>query len=396
MQKRIAIIIERADTALGGAERSIFELATALSGTGLEVDIIAAKGRTNTKNIHILCQDLPGKRVSYSVFERAVRKHLSERLYNLIHSVLPFDFADIYQPRGGAYAESVLRNAASYQNKLIESYKKLTAFANFRRSELLRAEGKLCRKPDGPVIAALSQYVAEQFKRHYSVRDDRIVIIPNGVKINRQVDTKEAERFRTRMLSRLGLKEADNAVFFLFAANNFRLKGLSAAIKALMYAKEKYSMGHQACLVVVGSGRAGKYARLAKKLGVDNRIIFLGVVHHLRNVLSVIDVAVLPTFYDPSSRYILEALAAGKPVITTRFNGAVDLFVDGRHGKVIDSPEDTGALAEAISYFTEAGNIQKASEAIIADKLGEEISISRVARQIDGLYESILQKKGRK
>jgi len=83
-------------------------------------------------------------------------------------------------------------------------------------------------------------------------------------------------------------------------------------------------------------------------------------------------------------------------VITTSFNGATDLFVNNRHGKVIDSPEDVPALAEAISYFTNTENIQKASQAIAADNLKEKISISRVAKQLIDVYESILQRKDQK
>ncbi len=155
MHKKVAIIIERANTSLGGAERSVFELTAALSAMGFEAHILAAKGQANAKNIHILCQNIPGKRVSYFTFAKALAKHLSENHYDLIHSVLPFDFADVYQPRGGTYAESILRNIASYQNKPIETYKKLTAFTNFRRTILLQAERKLARQADGPVIAAL-------------------------------------------------------------------------------------------------------------------------------------------------------------------------------------------------------------------------------------------------
>ena len=322
-----------------------------------------------------------------------MKQHLSENRYSLIHSVLPFDFADIYQPRGGTYAESIVRNAASYQNKFLSSYKKLTAFANFRRTRLLQAERQLCKEPDGPIIIALSRYVAEQFRQHYAVSDERVVVIPNGVKINKQIDAKQAERFRTQILTQLGLKEADNPILFLFAAHNFRLKGLSAAIKALKYKIEKYGLTRKSYLIVVGNDRAHKYIRLAKKLGVNKQILFLGAVKHIQNILSIIDVAILPTFYDPCSRFILEALSADKPVITTRFNGAIDLFTNNRHGKVIDEATDTQALAEAIGYFSDTNNIQKASQAIIADNIKENISISRVAKQLESLYESILERK---
>ena len=446
-EMRIAIIIERANIGLGGAERSVFELAKAISKLCPKVDILAATGRANAENTHILCRDISGKRASYSTFERSLKRHLSENHYDIIHSVLPFDFADVYQPRGGTYAESILRNAASYQNKFIESYKKLTAFANFRRTILLRAERKLCQQPNGPKIIAISQYVAEQFKRHYAVSDERIELIPNGIKIHTAIDTEPAvkprlapapvagaasatgaeanaprsfdfaqdrftrgfDRLRSQILAQLGQhtrnegrgtkdetqRSRDEPVLFLFVANNFRLKGLSVLIKAMHLAASQ-GTPRPFFIIVAGNGKMRKYLRLAKKLDpitAERKIYFLGHVMHIQNVLSISDVAVLPTFYDPCSRYILEALAAGVPVITTSFNGATDLFVDNRHGKVIDTPENVPALAEAIRYFTITENIQAASRAIAADNLKEKISISRVAKQLMDVYEKIQKSK---
>ncbi|MHC4195210.1 MAG: glycosyltransferase family 4 protein [Planctomycetota bacterium] len=393
MEKRIAIIIERANIALGGAERSAFELATALSALGHKVDILAAKGQINAKDIHVLCRNTPGKRACYLGFAKALRKHLAENQYDIIHSLLPFDFADIYQPRGGTFAESILRNAAGYQNKFVASYKRITAFANFRRTVLLQAERRLCRNPEGPVIAALSEYVAKQFKEHYGTADERIVIISNGIRVNKPINQNEAEKLRGQILVQLGLKEADKPVFFLFAANNFRLKGLATLIRA-MHTAARQNAGQCGFLIVAGNSRPYKYRTLAGKLGVNNRIIFLGAVRRIQNVLSIADVAVLPTFYDPASRFILEAIGAGRPVITTNFNGATDLFVRDRHGKVIDSPDNISALAEAISYFTNRDNIQKSAEAIIEDNLTARISISRVAGEMDSLYNQIIERRG--
>lgn len=397
MKKKIAIIIERANIALGGAEHSVCELAAALSKLGLHADILAAKGQPNNRNIHVLCRDIAGKRANYSTFAKAIKQYLSENKYDIIHSVLPFGFADVYQPRGGTYAESILRNAASYGNSIFEFYKRLTAFTNFRRTTFLRAERRLARGADGPVIAALSQYVADQFKEHYGTDSGRIIVIPNGVKTDRQINADQANRLRKQILAEVRLKEVDEPVLLLFVANNFRLKGLATLINAISLIANQ-GKERKCCLVVVGNGRAYRYRRLAKKLGLptqDWRTVFLGPVSHIQSVLSIIDVAVLPTFYDPSSRFILEALAAGKPVITTKFNGASDLFVDNRHGKVIDTPEDINALAEAIRYFTDTKNIENASRAIIEDNLKENLSIERAARQLTDVYDSILQRKNR-
>jgi len=392
MGKKIAIITERIDTALGGAERSVLELSAALSALGAEVTLLAAKGQRQTENVHILCGNKSGKRTCHRTFAKVLSKHLSENRYDVIHSVLPFDFADVYQPRGGTYAESILRNAASYQNPLIESYKKLTAFANLRRTALMRAERRLCRQPNGPTIIAISQYVAEQLKQHYAVAQERIVVIPNGIKINAKASATGADRLRRQILTRLGIKETEKSVFFLFVANNFRLKGLSALIRAMPLATRRQT-ANAAFAIVAGSGKTRKYYRLAEKLNVHRKIIFLGPVKQVDELLSISDVGVLPTFYDPCSRFILEALAAGLPVITTRFNGATDLFVNDRHGKVIDSPENISQLAEAVSYFADRNNIQKASDAIVADNLREKISIDRVAKELLSVYDCISRKK---
>ena len=167
----------------------------------------------------------------------------------------------------------------------------------------------------------------------------------------------------------------------------------------LVPAAAQQDAGRKARLIVVGSGGKNRYTQLIEKLhvpGTGKKVLFLGSVSHIQNVLSICDVAVLPTFYDPSSRFILEALAAGKPVITTAFNGATDLFVKDRHGKVIDRPSDVRALSEALCHFTDTANIESASKAIRQDKLEENISISRAAGELTELYETILSDRGKK
>ena len=391
VKTKIAITIERIDIALGGAERSVFELAAALSALNVDVTILAAKGRTEMPNITILCDSLPGKRTLLGRFARALRQHFAEHHYDIIHSVLPFDFAHVYQPRGGSYTETILRNAASYENRIVALCKTATAPLNLHRTALLRAERDLCRNPRGPLVVAISHYVAMQFRRHYNLANDRIVTIPNGVALSSPADSARARKLLTQILSQLPPRHRHSPILFLFVANNFRLKGLAPLIKAFRTASIE-KPNSPACLVVAGHGPSLKYRHLAKKLAVDDRIVFLGSLRSVQDALSITDVAVLPTFYDPASRFILEALTAAKPVITTAFNGAADLFTDNRHGKVIDDPRNTSALARALNHFSDKANITAASDAIIHDDLRQNIGIDRVANQLMSLYESILQK----
>jgi UDP-glucose:(heptosyl)LPS alpha-1,3-glucosyltransferase len=266
-----------------------------------------------------------------------------------------------------------------------------THYANIRRLALFRAEKELCNDCSRTIVAAVSEYVKRQFQEHYGLGDERLVVIPNGIKPARGVNTEKAAELRRQIFVKLGITEAAMPALFLFAANNFRLKGLTNLIKALALTTEGKT-ARPIYLIVAGSGSSRKYRQLAKKLGVSDKIVFLGRLRDIQNALSISDVAVLPSWYDPCSRFILEALAAAKPVITTRYNGAAELFANNRHGSVIDRCDDVEALAGAMSFYADPKNTEKAADAIIQDNLAEKISIARHAKQMVELYERILNK----
>jgi UDP-glucose:(heptosyl)LPS alpha-1,3-glucosyltransferase len=388
---KVAIIIERADIALGGAERSIFELTSTLALFGVDVKILAATGTTHSPKVQVLFPDSQ-KRISFKVFGDALLEHFKENKYDIIHSTLPFAFADIYQPRGGSYTEAAIRNAASYKNNGVRFIKLLTSFMNFKRTTLVRAEKNICKNENGPIVACLSEYVKKQFQKHYNVPDSRIRVIPNGIKLILNLEKERIDNLRAQILSQFIIKEADEPVFFLFAANNFRLKGLLSLIQAMGIVKGKLTK-RPAYLIVAGRGQINKYKRIAANAGLKDRILFMGQTGNVQNLLMLSDVAVLPTYYDPASRFILEALGAGKPVITTKFNGAADLFEADRHGKVFDSPDNIEALAEAVRYFCSKENINAAKKAIADDDIKSKVSIKAHCEKLLKVYEEIIQNR---
>jgi UDP-glucose:(heptosyl)LPS alpha-1,3-glucosyltransferase len=389
---KVAIITERSEVLVGGAERSIFELSAELIAQGVDVRLLAAKGHGQAKHVSILCPNVSDKRFPISTFAAALECHLAQNHYDILHSVLPFSFADVYQPRGGTYAETIVRNAASYENPLLAAFKRVTSFMNERRAEFAKAEKDLCKAANGPTVAALSNYVAGQFKTHYGLADERIAVICNGIKTDRPVDLAEFAEVKEQIRQN---RPDTTPVFFLFAAHNFRLKGLSPLLRAMQLASNSESIC-KPHLFIAGAERSGAYRRMCKSLGITNSVTFFGNIPHVQNALAVVDAAILPTFYDPASRFILEALAMGKPVITTRYNGAADLFTDNRHGIVVDDPTQVDKLAQAILHFCDSANLQKAAAAIAADKLREKLSIERHAKELIELYKRIIVKKAGK
>ncbi|MBW8016660.1 MAG: glycosyltransferase family 4 protein [Planctomycetes bacterium] len=389
---KTAIIIERVDVSLGGAERSVSELSAQLSADGIDVTILAAKGSGDSDNIKVLCENYPGKRTPLKVFGEALKKHLCENDYDIIHSTLPFDFADIYQPRGGSYLEAMIRNADTYSNPFVRNFKKATHFTNFKRYAMVRAEKHLCSAKNNTIIAALSQYVADQFKRHYDIAGERIKVIANAVNTEIISNPIESDKLRNNWLNDLNAANPSKAVIFLFGANNFRLKGLPSLLKAVRILKSG-GIGHNVFVVVAGNGKIARYKTLAESDGISKNVLFAGAVSNMPQALAASDVVVLPSFYDPCSRFILEGLIAGKPAITTRFNGACEAYENNRHGKIIADGSDAESLAEAMKYFAIKENIQAASTAIEDDNLQGSISIKRHSREMIELYKEIITRR---
>src|SRR5204862_7713294 len=127
-------------------------------------------------------------------------------------------------------------------------------------------------------------------------------------------------------------------------------KGLREAIEAMARVKDE-----RLHLTVVGKPSPDAYLRIAKNLGVANRVNFAGATTDVRPFYRAADVFVLPTRHDPCSLVVLEALAMGVPVISTIFNGACEIMTEGLHGFVLRDPADVNALAEAMRRLSGAG-----------------------------------------
>ncbi|MCL2330531.1 MAG: glycosyltransferase family 4 protein, partial [Phycisphaerae bacterium] len=236
-----------------------------------------------------------------------------------------------------------------------------------------------------PWVIAISQYVAEQLQRHYQFDSTRIATIFNGVDPDASsADDRRADRVQIRR--QYGLAEDD--LVALCVAHNFKLKGVGRLIEALA------KPGGQAWrTLIVGRDNPGPYVQLAEQLGVKDRIIFAGSTTRTATFFHAADVLVHPTYYDPCSRVVLEAMAAGLPAITTRYNGASERIQHGVDGYVIDSPENVDDMAEGLEQLANAEHrrtVSARTAAAVAD-----CSMLNHARQVKVLYERVIAERAK-
>jgi len=302
--------------------------------------------------------------------------------FDIVHAVTPCLSATVYQPRGGTYVETVARSAARARTAVGRLIKRIARRFNRRQRLLLLLERRLLTDQKPPHVAAVSEYVRRQVESAFpQFTRERIHVVFNGVDI-RPLPSDEAAAQRAALRTELGVAQGRPLV--LFVGHNFKLKGLGELIRA-----GATPAGRQVdwLLAVAGRDDPRRHEHQARRLGVGQRIKFVGTQYPVEALYAAAGVLAHPTWYDPCSRVVLEALACGLPVVTTRWNGAAEVMQAGRHGEVIDTPADAPALAAAIArcFDLELACACRAD----APAMRERISMARHARELKVLYEQV-------
>ncbi len=124
----------------------------------------------------------------------------------------------------------------------------------------------------------------------------------------------------------------------------------------------------------------------AERLGVAGRVVFAGYRSDVPALLAGCDVFCLPSSAEGLPLVVLEAMARGKPVVTTPAGGTAELVVDGVTGLLVP-PGDAAALAEALSgLLADPDRARQLGEAG-RERVRTEFSAARAAEEILRIYE---------
>jgi UDP-glucose:(heptosyl)LPS alpha-1,3-glucosyltransferase len=310
-----------------------------------------------------------GESASLLSFTVNVARHLRRAHYDLVQSHAKLLWQDIYRAGDGCHREW-LRVRAAHAAALCRRRPGLT---NRDRLILLLERNLLARKRYR-LIVAISARVREDLIRHYAVPPGDIRVVYNGVDIER---FHPATSWRLREAARSLLEVPRRAFVALFLGTGFERKGLTYLLRALPAAGENVRL-----LVAGRDARSESYKALARSLGIEHRVKFLGPVTPPESAYAAADVFVLPTIYEPFSNACLEALACGLPVVTTRAAGVSELLSGGLRALTLESASDHAAIAERL------GRLQDPREREI---LGAEARAVAESRSLDTAVNEFLE-----
>jgi UDP-glucose:(heptosyl)LPS alpha-1,3-glucosyltransferase len=223
------------------------------------------------------------------------------------------------------------------------------------------------------LVQCNSALVRDQIRERFAVPAERLVVLPNGVDTERFHPGRRAREGR-RLRDELG---AGAGPVWLLVGSGLRRKGLDTARGAFACASKP-----GAELWVAGRDDPKPWRALAQRLGVAERVRFLGPRDDLEAVYGAADALLLPTRYDAFANVCLEAAAAGLPVVTSAANGAAHALREGT--LVVDDSEDVAGFARALEELEDPSARQRLGDA--GRRLAETLGWDEHVRRLCDLY----------
>jgi len=210
-----------------------------------------------------------------------------------------------------------------------------------------------------------------------------ILVIPNGV---------ETETFSaiTREDARRTLGIDAHEKIILYVGRLHPVKGVKYLVKAMDIIR---SYENNVKLIIVGDGEQRNYLlRLTREFNLENHIIFIGKVPHQKipTYLKAADVFVLPSLREGFSLVILEAMAAGLPVIATRVGVVPEVIKDYENGFIVE-PMNPHQIAEKCLLLLKDEKLRERMSSNNIEK-AREFSWERVVENLEKLYLTLLKR----
>jgi glycosyltransferase involved in cell wall biosynthesis len=212
--------------------------------------------------------------------------------------------------------------------------------------------------------------------------ENRVVSIPTGVnpeffkiKRNKEIKTKYGLDINSIVITNVGILRS--------------VKGHEVTLKSI---KPVVEIIPDAMFLIVGDGpRKEALEEIVNGLGISRHVIFTGFVDDIQEIYSFTDVAILSSWSEGLPQSILQAMAAGVPVVATRVGGVPEIVVHEKTGILIE-PGDYNALAKAIIQILNSHEWAN-QLAVNAKELIKTYSMNHMLDKIESLYQKLLKSK---
>ena len=224
-------------------------------------------------------------------------------------------------------------------------------------------------------VIAISQSVKNSLIRYEFVSEKKINVIHNGV---------DCQKFDN--LTNFNSRSNNKPIIIGTICRLERQKGIRYLLLAMKIILTKFPLVQ---LEIVGDGTlAGELKDLSRKLGISNSVKFFGKFADVIPFYKKMNVFVLPSLYEGFGIVLLEAMAAGVPIVATNVDGIKEVVIDGVSG-ILVPPKNPKAIASAVTKIIESPPLARSlvNEGLQRSKL---FDIKEHVTKIDNFYTNLL------
>jgi glycosyltransferase involved in cell wall biosynthesis len=186
-------------------------------------------------------------------------------------------------------------------------------------------------------VTAVAEPVTEFLHTEVGIPLQKLITIPNGVDVPRFSAAKPIRR------TSMGWEDSDVVIGCL--ARFEPEKGHAVLLEAF---KQVHAHYPTARLLLIGDGtERGRLEQISSQLDLKGSVFFSGIRRDVPELLATCDIAVLASIHEGLPIAILEAMAAGKPIVATRVGSVSQVVINGETGLLV-KPGEAGALSEAL------------------------------------------------
>ncbi len=233
---------------------------------------------------------------------------------------------------------------------------------------------------------AVSAEIAAELRNRCRVRPSKITHIPNGL---------DAAPFLAAEGERVSFRHELGAPRWAVVATVVASLDSKGHADLLAAAATLAAEGLDLRVAVVGTGHRGRpeIEKRAAELGIAERVHLLGFRHDVPRILAGSDVFVLPTPSEGLSIAVMEAMAAGLPVVATRVGGNPELVEPGKTGYLVPVG-DAAALADAMRPLARDAAVRRAMGRAGRARVTHEFKAEKMVERYAALYDELLRAKG--
>jgi UDP-glucose:(heptosyl)LPS alpha-1,3-glucosyltransferase len=329
---RIAFMHRR--LAGGGTEADLRRMACGLAARGHELHVFAAERLVSLPGVRV--RRVPvvraGRLVRLLTFALAAPRKVRREAWDVVVGFGRTTRQDVVRVGGGTHRTYLGRmEAAGLRGRGRGPYHRAVLWLERRQFD---ARGH--RR-----VLAVSRLVRDEVTRDYGVPPERITVVYNGVDL---VRFDPAARASLGPRLRRGLDLPEGVRVCAAIGTGFVRKGFDLLLRLWREAPPPGTV----LVIVGGDERIGRYRREVEAPELAGRVFVIGPCDDVETVLAAADVVCVPSRQEAFGNVVLEACAAGVPVVTSRRTGAAELLEGALGSLVVEDPEDLTALRTAI------------------------------------------------